>query len=347
MRMRPRSPASQRVCCGRSPGGANRSPSGSTPPASRVPRPAADRAAGDPAGQAGAGRLRRGRGRLACPGRRGRLGTGASSSSYWRPSSRRRHGRVRGRGRDVAGRDPAACRHGWSASTSGSTGCSTPASRHTTGRSPGSTSHERSHRHCRRRHRSRSSRRPCNVRSPRPPSWPSATTGTNARRSTRRVGSCPTTGRCATRRGPLLADRAPAPGTAHRRRRSRGRRPRSSRGRSARSPGRRWVTIRPTRCGCWRRGGDRVAVMVGRAGTGKTHTLGTLRAAYEIGRVHGDRAGAFGTGGTRVGGRGGISVGDDRPAPRRTTRRSTPPRSSWSTRPAWPASATSPVSSIR
>jgi conjugative relaxase-like TrwC/TraI family protein len=28
-------------------------------------------------------------------------------------------------------------------------------------------------------------------------------------------------------------------------------------------------------------GGDRVAVMVGRAGTGKTHTLGTLRAAYE------------------------------------------------------------------
>ena len=27
--------------------------------------------------------------------------------------------------------------------------------------------------------------------------------------------------------------------------------------------------------------GDRVAVMVGRAGTGKTHTLGTLRAVYE------------------------------------------------------------------
>jgi ABC-type proline/glycine betaine transport system ATPase subunit len=27
--------------------------------------------------------------------------------------------------------------------------------------------------------------------------------------------------------------------------------------------------------------GDRVSVMVGRAGTGKTHTLGTVRSIYE------------------------------------------------------------------
>ena len=65
--------------------------------------------------------------------------------------------------------------------------------------------------------------------------------------------------------------------------------------------------------------GDRISVMVGRAGTGKTHTLGTLRDRLRGRRMVGHRVGAISTGCPRTPGGVGHRVDDDRPAPGRTT----------------------------